>query len=171
MNALRESPLLSPPSHADCAFCAFGRTLTLQHSMLDVPESVAFDDRYGQDLWWSGYEWHGDRVTASRLLLPATREHSLGFGAVELRPRGEVTWGRLAIGYDGHELAWMVLCLDWPDHRNQLADAAYDALVGLQIDARWIVTRAELRRYLSLFCAGLWDAWDSRPLPRRMAEL
>lgn len=151
-------------SSVNCPICDLGRTMTLRNSNLRVPPEIVVEDVQSPECWWQGYDLvNGEVVWATRQLAPLSIAHSVTFTAEQIKRQGLQTWARLSIKYDGHGLTWGVICVDLPDQRNRVADAAWDALNLLDCDAKWIVTRPQLRRYLDLFCEGVWDFWRDRP--------
>ncbi len=107
------------------------------------------------EILWSGYEADGQSILSVRFV--ASLKDALGFRAEEIQQRGQLTYARLTITHDLAPLTWGHCCIDQPDSRGRIADAAWAAL---EPSVKLGISRQQMNRYLNTFCAGLEWAWN-----------
>lgn len=103
---------------------------------------------------WSGYDPDGDAIIAVRHI--ASLRDALGFRGEQLRRQGSYAYARLTVTYRLQPLTWGQCCIDQPDARAKIADAAWGAL---EAAAKFGISRQQVRRYVDTFCYGLETAW------------
>ena len=126
--------------------------MTATMPQLPAPD---IDDLIGIALW-SEYMTTDRGIVAVRTLSTLTRQ--LGFRCEGFRRQGAHAWARLTITYELQPLTWAEVCIDQPDSRWKLADAAWQRL---HPEVKFIVARQELERYVDEFCWGLEVAWQA----------
>jgi len=113
------------------------------------------------DILWSGYEADGPSILAVRHV--ASLKDALSFRAEGFRQQGPLSYARLTICHQMTILTWRHCCIDQPESRWKLADAAWDAL---EPSVKFGISRQQIRRYLDTFCYGLEAAWTELIPPR-----
>ncbi len=125
-------------------------------------------------MWWSEWVTDHQSVLITRTfplgrkkpgeigLVVSPGIYTFAFHASEVRRQGAYIHARLSLRFEMTELTWGTLCIDRPDERGRLARAAWSALPPA---AQGPVSVGNLVHWTDQFCAGLWDAWDQRPLP------
>jgi hypothetical protein len=115
------------------------------------------------DILWSEYTADGASIFAVRYV--AGLRDFLGFRAEGFHQRGPYSYARLIVTHDLVPLAWGQCCVDQPDSRGKIADAAW---LALEPSVKLGISRQQIRRYVDTFCYRLEVAWGEL-LPTRFS--
>lgn len=107
------------------------------------------------DILWSEYTADDGGILAVRHV--ASLKDAISFRAEGLRQQGPLSYARLTICHQMNPLTWGQCCVDQPESRWKLADAAWSAL---EPSAKFGISRQQIRRYVDTFCYRLEVAWS-----------